>query len=74
MPDRWAFEAIGHTLGLRTLLANGNSPLGPPLLRAYGGAGTSSTATYWLYLAIFVVVFLGAAWLVLLRTSRRTTR
>src|SRR5437764_8351326 len=33
MPDRWAFEAIGHDLGLRGLLAHGGSPPGPPPLR-----------------------------------------
>jgi hypothetical protein len=74
MPDRWAFEAIGHTLGLRNLLAHGGSPLGPPLLRAYGNAGESSTVTYWLYLTIFVVVFFAGAWLTLSRSLRRDTR
>ena len=32
MPTRWAFEAIGHDLGARAILADGGSPLGPPLL------------------------------------------
>jgi len=74
MPDRWAFEAIGHDLGIRHLLAHGGSPLGPPLLRAYGTAGTASTGTYWLYLGIFAVVFLAGAWLTLVRKCRHSTR
>jgi ABC-type multidrug transport system ATPase subunit len=74
MPDRWAFEALGHDLGVRRLLAEGGSPLGPPLLRAYGNAGTSSTETYWLYLAVFTAVFLAGAWAVLVRRFRHGTR
>ena len=48
IPSRWAFEAIGHDLGARRILAEGGSPLGPPLLASYGDAGTQSTGTYWL--------------------------
>src|SRR5207248_6059724 len=50
-------EALGHDLGVRHLLAEGGSPLGPPLLQAYGNAGTQATGVYWLYLAAFAVVF-----------------
>ena len=60
IPSRWAFEAIGHDLGARRILAEGGSPLGPPLLASYGDAGTQSTGTYWLVLAAFAVVFLVA--------------
>ena len=74
MPDRWAFEAIGHDLGVRHLLSHGGSPLGPPLLRAYGPAGESATSTYWLYLAAFVVVFFAGAWWTLARRIARGTR
>jgi ABC-type multidrug transport system ATPase subunit len=70
IPDRWAFEALGHDLGVRHILADGGSPLGPPLLDAYGDAGTQSTGTYWLYLLAFAVVFLAAAWAVLARRCR----
>lgn len=70
MPDRWAFEAIGHALKIRTLLEHGGSPLGPPLLRAYGPAGESAASTYWLYLAAFVVVFFAGAWWTLARRMR----
>ena len=71
MPDRWAFEAIGRDLGLRELFADGGSPLGPPLLAAYGDAGTSPTTTYWAILAGFTVVLLVAT-LVVLRARCRT--
>jgi ABC-type multidrug transport system ATPase subunit len=73
MPDRWAFEAVGRDLGVRELLAEGGSPLGPPLLEAYGDAGTLPTTTYWLYLVAFVAVFLVAARVAVgLRCARRT--
>src|SRR5581483_477227 len=74
VPVRWAFEALGHTLGVRSLLLHGGSPLGPPLVRAYGSAGTAATGVYWLYLAIFVAVFLAGAWLALVRGCRRNAR
>ena len=67
MPDRWAFEAIGHDLGLRRLFATGGSKLGPPLLAEYGSAGTHSTGFYWLVLITFTVIFLAGA------RSRSTT-
>ena len=74
MPDRWAFEALGHELGVRHLLLHGGSPLGPPLVRAYGSAGTASTGAYWLYLGAFSVVFLAGAWVTLVRKCRRGAR
>jgi ABC-type multidrug transport system ATPase subunit len=70
MIDRWAFEAIGRTLGLRRLFAEGGSPLGPPLLETYGDAGTWSVGVYWAILLAFIVVFLIAAWLVLVAKCR----
>ena len=73
-PDRWAFEAIGHDLHVRSLLERGGSPLGPPLIKSYGDAGTSATSTYWLILIAFIVVLFAAAWYVLVRTSRRSLR
>ena len=69
IPSRWAFEAIGHDLGARRILAGGGSPLGQPLLDSYGDAGTLPTATYWLVLTLFAVAFLGATWTVIARTS-----
>jgi ABC-type multidrug transport system ATPase subunit len=69
VPSRWAFEAVGHDLGARLVLAEGGSPLGPPLLASYGDAGTWSTGTYWVILVAFAIVFLFATWRVL---ERRT--
>jgi ABC-type multidrug transport system ATPase subunit len=74
IPTRWAFEAMGHDLGARHILAGGGSQLGPPLLASYGDAGTQSTGTYWLILAAFAVVFLAATWAVLVRGTRRSAR
>jgi ABC-type multidrug transport system ATPase subunit len=74
IPDRWAFEALGHDLGVRHILADGGSPLGPPLLKAYGDAGTQATGVYWVYLAAFTIVFFAAAVVVLQRRCRRSTR
>jgi len=74
IPSRWAFEAIGHDLGARRILAEGGSPLGPPLLASYGDAGAWSTGTYWLALGAFAVVFLVATWAVLVRSTRTSLR
>lgn len=70
MHDRWAFEAIGNSLDVRELFANGGSALGPPLLRSYGDAGTQPLAAYWAYLATFTVLFGLACWAVLVRKCR----
>jgi hypothetical protein len=74
MPDRWAFEAIGHDLGVRRLFAEGGSSLGPPLLEQYGSAGTRSTGFYWGVLVAFTVVLLAGARLALGRRSRPAAR
>ena len=71
IPSRWAFEVVGHDLGARRILAEGGSPLGPPLLASYGDAGTSSTGAYWLVLATFAVVLLVATWAVIVRSTRK---
>jgi ABC-type multidrug transport system ATPase subunit len=73
IPDRWAFEALGHDLGVRHILADGGSPLGPPLIAAYGDeAGTQATSVYWAYLTAFALVFLFGTWVVLRRRCRRS--
>jgi len=74
IPTRWAFESIGHDLGARRILADGGSPLGPPLLESYGGAGTASTLTYCIVLTVFVIGFMAATAAVLARTTRNSTR
>jgi ABC-type multidrug transport system ATPase subunit len=74
IPTRWAFEAIGSDLGARHILADGGSPLGPPLLESYGDAGTQPIGTYWLILTAFAAVFLVATWAVLARSTRKSQR
>ena len=74
IPNRWAFEAVGHDLDVRHLLAEGGSPLGPPLLASYGGAGTEGTVYYWAILAGFIAVFFAASLVVLRATSRKGLR
>jgi ABC-type multidrug transport system ATPase subunit len=74
MPDRWAFEAIGHDLGLRHLFAAGGSKLGPPLLVQYGNAGTHATVFYWGVLVVFSAVFLIGARIALDYRSRAAAR
>ncbi|MBV9804081.1 MAG: ATP-binding cassette domain-containing protein [Solirubrobacterales bacterium] len=73
VPVRWAFEALGHSLRVRYLLLHGGSPLGPPLVHAYGNAGEDATGVYWLYLGTFTAVFLAAAWATLVRKCTRET-
>src|SRR4029078_5987513 len=46
IPSRWAFEAIGHDLGARQILADGGSPLGPPLLASDGESGHAATGSH----------------------------
>jgi hypothetical protein len=74
IPSRWSFEALGHDIGARAILAEGGSPLGRPLLESYGHAGTLPTGSYWLILAAFIVVFLAGTWAVLVRTTSRPMR
>lgn len=74
MPTRWAFEAVGHDLGVRQLLTEGGSPLGPPLVATYGDAGMDTTGFYWAILGAFTAVFLMAAWYTLRRTVTIASR
>ena len=74
IPSRWSFEAVGHDLGARHVLAAGGSRLGPPLLASYGDAGTWSTGAYWLTLAAFALAFFAATWVVVARSTRASTR
>jgi ABC-2 type transporter len=74
MSDRWAFEAIGHDLGVRRLFEEGGSPLGPPLLEQYGDAGMRSTTFYWVVLGVFTIVALALARVALARRSRVAAR
>jgi ABC-type multidrug transport system ATPase subunit/ABC-type multidrug transport system permease subunit len=57
MTNRWAFEALGHSLGVAALWANGRSPLGAPLLASYGTTFARPVFADWLILAGFTVAF-----------------
>ena len=61
MTDRWAFEGLGHGLGLDRLLGHGGSRLGPPLLAQYGDTFSRGTWIDWAILATMTVVFLVGA-------------
>ncbi|MGC4832604.1 ATP-binding cassette domain-containing protein [Micromonospora arida] len=71
MSNRWAFEGLGHTAGVERLWRDGGSPLGPPLLATYGDSFSRPLWVDWLVLGGFVLLFLGAAWAVLLRRDPR---
>lgn len=70
MSDRWAFEGLGHSLGLERLWGSGASPLGRPLLASYGATFSRPVAVDWVILAGFTVAFLAATCLVVQQRSR----
>jgi ABC-type multidrug transport system ATPase subunit len=69
MSNRWAFEGLGHSLGVDRLWADGRSPLGPPLLASYGGTFSHAVTMDWAILGGFTVVFLAAACAVVVRKT-----
>jgi ABC-type multidrug transport system ATPase subunit len=71
MTNRWAFEALGHSLGVRALWANGKSPLGAPLLASYGTTFDRAVAVDWLILAGFTAAFFATAIAVVIRKTPR---
>jgi hypothetical protein len=71
MSNRWAFEGLGHTAELERIWRDGGSPLGPPLLATYGDSFARPVGVDWLILAGFVLLFLGATWVVLVRKDSR---
>jgi ABC-type multidrug transport system ATPase subunit/ABC-type multidrug transport system permease subunit len=70
MSDRWAFEGLGHSLGLVPLWASGASPLGRPLLESYGNTFGRPVWVDWVILAGFAVVFLAATCVLIQQRSR----
>jgi ABC-type transport system involved in multi-copper enzyme maturation permease subunit len=74
MTDRWAFEGLGHGLGLDRLLGHGGSRLGPPLLAQYGDTFSRSTLIAWAILAAMTLVFLVGAIAVCERRCRPASR
>jgi ABC-type multidrug transport system ATPase subunit len=71
MPDRWAFESIGRSLGLRQLFEV--SVAGRALLDEHGNAGGHAAPTIWLFLGAFVVALFGIARGVLARRCGPST-
>jgi ABC-type multidrug transport system ATPase subunit len=69
MSDRWSFESLGHSIGLNALFANGDSPLGPPLLAQYGDSFSQPVTETWLIMIAFTAVFLTSTCIVLKRKS-----
>jgi ABC-type multidrug transport system ATPase subunit len=70
MTNRWAFEALGHSMGVGALWANGKSPLGAPLLASYGTTFDRAVGIDWLILAGFTVAFFAATIAVVIRRTR----
>jgi ABC-type transport system involved in multi-copper enzyme maturation permease subunit len=70
MSNRWAFEGLGHSLGVNRLWADGGSPLGPPLLASYGNTFSHPVAADAAILAGFTVAFLAATCAVIVRKTR----
>ena len=73
MTNRWAFEGLGHSLGVEKLWTNGKSPLGAPLLASYGTSFGRAVAVDWLILAGFTVAFFAATIAVVIRKTRTST-
>ncbi|MGH8964320.1 MAG: ABC transporter permease, partial [Actinomycetes bacterium] len=69
MSNRWAFEGLGHSLGVERLWGSGRSPLGPPLLASYGDTFARAVAVDWAVLGGFTALFLAGACLVLARRT-----
>jgi hypothetical protein len=69
MSNRWAFEALGHTLGVERLWAHGGSALGPPLLTSYGDTFGRPVLLDWAILGGFSVLFLVATCVVVARRT-----
>ena len=67
--DRWAFEGVGHDLGLRALLGNDGSGAGAALLAQHGHAFDHTTVGRWLLLLAFGAMFLVAAGVVVRRRT-----
>jgi hypothetical protein len=70
MTNRWAFDALGHSLGVVPLWSSGRSFLGRPLLTAYGSTFDRPVVIDWLVLGGFTVAFLAATIAVVLRKTR----
>jgi ABC-type multidrug transport system permease subunit len=69
MPDRWAFDAFGHSMDVPAAWASSGSALGPPLLATFGAGFNRPVWNDWLILAGFVCLFFAAT---IMAVARRT--
>jgi ABC-type multidrug transport system ATPase subunit len=69
MSNRWAFEALGHSIDVEELWAHGTSPLGPPLLASYGDTFARPVVVDWAILGGCTAAFLLLACVVLARKA-----
>jgi ABC-type multidrug transport system ATPase subunit len=70
MTNRWAFEALGNSLGVVRLWSNGKSSLGRPLLMTYATTFDRPVVVDWLVLCGFTIAFVAATIAVVLRKTR----
>jgi ABC-type multidrug transport system ATPase subunit len=69
MTNRWAFEALGHSLGVEALWRTGASPLGRPLLQSYENTFSRPVGVDWIILAAFTAAFLAATIAIVIRKT-----
>jgi ABC-type multidrug transport system ATPase subunit len=69
MSNRWAFEGLGHSIGVEDLWARGTSSLGPPLLASYGDTFARPVVVDWAILGGCTAAFLAVACVVLARKT-----
>jgi ABC-type multidrug transport system ATPase subunit/CRP-like cAMP-binding protein len=62
---RWAFEAAGHAVGLSDVFRNSGSNMGRSMLEQYGDSFDHPFSYEWSILAVFVLVPMTAALLIL---------
>jgi hypothetical protein len=75
MTNRWAFEGLGHSLGVARLWRTGASPMGRPLLASYGATFSRAVTVDWVILAGFTLCLLaGTVVLVLRKTGQPAAR
>ena len=70
MSNRWAFEGLGHSIGVNRLWADGGSPLGPAAARLLRRHVLRPVAADAAILAGFTVAFLAATCAVIVRRTR----
>ena len=70
MSNRWSFEGLGYSAGLRETVAGSNSPGAEALLAQYGSSFSGPVTVTWLILSAFTIALMLATCFVLQRKSR----